>query len=165
MSRIVSKTIDLANQTPYNEVSDYVSKYITDINNNGIQIHPENASDSSYYIQIDGNNIQLMQGSKLIAQYGDIIKLGDVLSYVQITPTFLEFLLNNKSMGYFGYSDIFESYGINTENVMIKGAGNALRLDNNINGTYQGQFILETRSNGHLSLKPGLKRTEEEEEE
>ena len=65
-------------------------------------------------------------------------------------------------MSQFGYDEIFESYGVQAENIFIKGAGNALRLDNNVNGTYQGQYILETRANGHLSLKPGLRRTEEE---
>ena len=83
-------------------------------------------------------------------------------AYLLITDKVLRFYLNNNVMSQFGYDDIFESYGVQAENIFIKGAGNALRLDNNVNGTYQGQYILETRANGHLSLKPGLRRTEEE---
>ena len=82
-----------------------------------------------------------------------------------LTPTQLTFFLNQRNMANFGYNEMYESYGLTVENIMITGAGNALRLDNGLHGTYQGQFILETRSNGHLSLKPGLTRTEEEEEE
>ena len=84
-------------------------------------------------------------------------------AYLSLTAVLMQFWLNQRSMAQFGYDSIYESYGISVENVMITGAGNALRLDNGLNGTYQGQFILETRSNGHLSLKPGLSRTEEEE--
>lgn len=85
-------------------------------------------------------------------------------AYLTLSASLMQFWLNQKSMAHFGYDKMYESYGITVENVMITGAGNALRLDNGLNGTYQGQFILETRSNGHLSLKPGLKRDEEEEE-
>lgn len=158
MARTVSQTINL--QTP----SESLDKYITRIDENGITVHPENENQPNH-IEINAQGIDLKQGSRVIAHYGNSIILGDLLSFLQLDSQALEFFLNNKSMGRFGYSDIFKSYGVNAENVMIKGAGNALRLDNNINGTYQGQFILETRSNGHLSLKPGLKRTEEEEEE
>lgn len=83
-------------------------------------------------------------------------------AYLLITDKVLRFYLNDNVMSQFGYDEIFESYGVQAENIFIKGAGNALRLDNNVNGTYQGQYILETRANGHLSLKPGLRRTEEE---
>ena len=84
-------------------------------------------------------------------------------AYLLITDKVLRFYLNGNAMSQFGYDEIFESYGVQAENIFIKGAGNALRLDNNVNGTYQGQYILETRANGHLSLKPGLRRSTEEE--
>lgn len=100
----------------------------------------------------------------LIATFGSEIKLGNNNTYLKITPTVMQYFLEQKIMAIFGYSDIFESYGIEAENLFLRGAGNALRLDNAVNGTYQGQYILETRANGHLSLKPGLRRTEEEEE-
>ena len=156
MSRTVSQTINL--QTP-----DQTSKYITEISDNGITIHPKNINETNAsYLQIDGNNITINTIRGAIAKYGENIRLGDLLTYLEITSNMIEFFNNNKSMARFGYDEIFESYGVQGENVFIKGAGNALRLDNNVNGTYQGQYILETRANGHLSLKPGLKRTEEE---
>lgn len=155
MARTVSQTINL--QTP----SESLDKYITRIDENGITIHSENENQSNH-IEINAQGVDLKQGSRVIAHYGNSIILGDLLSFLQLDSQALEFFLNNKSMGRFGYSDIFESYGVNAENVMIKGAGNALRLDNDTNGTYQGQYILETRANGHLSLKPGLRRSEEE---
>ena len=156
MSRTVSQTINL--QTP-----DQTSKYITEISDNGITIHPKSINETNTsYLQIDGNNITINTIRGAIAKYGENIRLGDLLTYLEITSNMIEFFNNNKSMARFGYDEIFESYGVQCENVFIKGAGNALRLDNNVNGTYQGQYILETRANGHLSLKPGLKRTEEE---
>lgn len=156
MSRTISQTINL--QTP-----DQTSKYITEISDNGITIHPKSTNESNTsYLQIDGNNITINTIRGAIAKYGENIRLGDLLTYLEITSNMIEFFNNNKSMARFGYDEIFESYGVQGENVFIKGAGNALRLDNNVNGTYQGQYILETRANGHLSLKPGLKRTEEE---
>ena len=113
------------------------------------------------YLQIDSTGIHINTNKGDIAQYGETIHLGDLLTYLEITSNILEFFNNQKSMARFGYDEIFESYGVQAENVFIKGAGNALRLDNNVNGTYQGQYILETRANGHLSLKPGLIRMEE----
>ena len=154
-TRTVSQTINL--KSP----DELVGKYITRIDENGITVHPENENQPNH-IEINAQGIDLKQGSRVIAHYGNSIILGDLLSFLQLDSQALEFFLNNKSMGRFGYSDIFESYGVNAENVMIKGAGNALRLDNDANGTYQGQYILETRANGHLSLKPGLRRSEEE---
>lgn len=155
-TRTVSQTINL--QTP-----DQTSKYITEISDNGITIHPKSINETNTsYLQIDGNNITINTIRGAIAKYGENIRLGDLLTYLEITSNMIEFFNNNKSMARFGYDEIFESYGVQCENVFIKGAGNALRLDNNVNGTYQGQYILETRANGHLSLKPGLKRTEEE---
>lgn len=156
MSRTISQTINL--QTP-----DQTSKYITEISDTGITVHPKNSNETNTsYLQIDGNNITINTIRGAIAKYGENIRLGDLLTYLEITSNMIEFFNDNKSMARFGYDEIFESYGVQGENVFIKGAGNALRLDNNVNGTYQGQYILETRANGHLSLKPGLKRTEEE---
>lgn len=156
MSRTISQTINL--QTP-----DQTSKYITEISDNGITVHPKDPNETNTsYLQIDGNNITINTIRGAIAKYGENIRLGDLLTYLEITSNMIEFFNSNKSMARFGYDEIFESYGVQGENVFIKGAGNALRLDNNVNGTYQGQYILETRANGHLSLKPGLKRTEEE---
>lgn len=95
------------------------------------------------------------------------IKLGQAgsNSYLSLSPALMQFWLDSRARAKFGYDEIYEAYGITVENVMITGAGNALRLDNGVNGAYQGQFILETRSNGHISLKPGLSRTEEDDSE
>lgn len=97
-----------------------------------------------------------------VASFGQVITLGSPETHLAITSLVMQYLLNSKVMATFGYDDLFKSYGITVENVMIKGAGNALRLDNNVQGTNKGQYILETRKNGHLSLKPGLKLDEEE---
>lgn len=155
MSRTVSQTINLQ------AVPEAVSKYITRIDENGITVHPE-SEESNNYLQIDSNGINIYGLNGNNAQYGESIILGNINTYLTIAPNMLEFFYNKKSMARFGYDEIFESYGVQAENIFIKGAGNALRLDNNVNGTYQGQYILETRANGHLSLKPGLRRTEEE---
>lgn len=157
MARTISQTINL--QAP----PESLDRYITRIDENGITVHPEN--NNSNFLEITSNGIELKQGSRTLAYYGETIKLGDLITFLQLTGTSLDFVLNNRTMATFGYNDMYESYGLTAENVMITGAGNAMRLDNGLHGTYQGQFILETRSNGHLSLKPGLIRTEEEEEE
>lgn len=153
MARTVSQTINL-------QASDQTEKYITRIDENGITVHPENNNLS--YLQINASGININTNVGTSARYGESIVLGNSSTYLQITPSMLEFIYNQKSMSRFGYDEIFESYGVQAENIFIKGAGNALRLDNNVNGSYQGQYILETRANGHLSLKPGLRRTEEE---
>lgn len=137
------------------------TNYITKIDERGITIHPEDPT-SRNYLQINSDGISINTIKGTIAQYGESIRLGDSSTYLEITSNIVEFFDNKKSMAKFGYDEIFESYGVQGENIFIKGAGNALRLDNNVNGTYQGQYILETRANGHLSLKPGLRRTEEE---
>lgn len=137
------------------------TNYITKIDERGITIHPEDPT-SSNYLQINSDGISINTVKGTIAKYGESIRLGDSSTYLEITSNIVEFFDNKKSMAKFGYDEIFESYGVQGENIFIKGAGNALRLDNNVNGTYQGQYILETRANGHLSLKPGLRRTEEE---
>lgn len=154
MARTISQTINL--QTP----SESLDKYITRIDENGITVHPENNNLS--YLQINTSGININTNTGTSAQYGESIVLGNSSTYLQITPSMLEFIYSQKPMSRFGYDEIFESYGVQAENIFIKGAGNALRLDNNVNGSYQGQYILETRANGHLSLKPGLSRTEEE---
>lgn len=156
-TRTISQTIDLTNKS--------IDKYITRISETGITIHPENESINTNYIEINSNGVDIKQGDNVLAHYGQSITLGNLLTFLQLTSTALEFYLNQRPMASFGYNDLYESYGLTAENVMITGAGNAIRLDNNLNGTYQGQYILETRSNGHLSLKPGLMRGEEEEEE
>lgn len=137
------------------------TNYITKIDERGITIHPEDPT-SSNYLQINSDGISINTTKGTIAKYGESIRLGDSSTYLEITSNIVEFFDNKKLMAKFGYDEIFESYGVQGENIFIKGAGNALRLDNNVNGSYQGQYILETRANGHLSLKPGLSRTEEE---
>lgn len=98
-----------------------------------------------------------------VSSFGKSIRIGNTQNaYLELISNALMFYLNSKKMATFGYSEIFEQYGVEAENIFITGAGNALRLDNGVNGSYQGQYILETRANGHLSLKPGLRRTEEE---
>lgn len=156
MSRTITKTIDLTNQIPIGELQ----KYITRIDDNGIQVHPQNM-DKGDYVQIDGNGMDVYSDGARVARFGANVVLGLMNTYLQISSDLMEFTLNNQSMAKFGYDEMFQSYGVQGENVFVKGAGNALRLDNAVNGTYQGQYILETRANGHLSLKPGLKRTEE----
>ena len=152
------------------------------VNNEGtqeyIQVDNPSVSDiNNYYefINEEPNKFQWeinpiyaeQHASNYIADFQGGIKISaannTTNAYLSLTAALMQFWLNQRSMAQFGYNSIYESYGITVENVMITGAGNALRLDNGINGTYQGQFILETRSNGHLSLKPGLSRTEEEE--
>ena len=140
-------------------VTSYILAHLT-LTSQGLWIQGEESHGKGLF---SPSGIDLYHPLKgLISHFGETIKLGDARTYLEITSALLEFFLNSRSMGKFGYSDIFESYGVEVENVMIKGAGNALRLDNNVNGTYQGQYILETRANGHLSLKPGLSRTDEE---
>lgn len=153
-TRTISQTIDLTNKP--------INKYITEITNKGIIIHPEDTSDT-HEILINSTGIDLKIGAKILAHYGSDIILGNSSNNLTLTPTQLTFFLNQRNMANFGYNLLYESYGLTAENIMITGAGNALRLDNGLKGSYQGQFILETRSNGHLSLKPGLIHTEEEE--
>ena len=143
-------------------INEAVSQYINTIlslTNDGLWV--QSASDSAWKQLIKPNGIDIWNGG-VVASYSDDIRLGRSNAYVRIASTVMQFYLYERVMALFGYDNEFESYGLRGENVMIKGAGNALRLDNDVNGTNQGQYILETRANGHLSLKPGLRREEEE---
>lgn len=70
MSRIVSKTIDLSNQTPYDEIS----KYITNISQNGISIHPKNNDNDKIEIT---DHIEIIKQGVPIASYGETSIIGD----------------------------------------------------------------------------------------
>lgn len=71
-TRVVSKTINL--DAPIEEVS----KYITDITDTGIQIHPKQWDrNTSTYVQIDGEGFSIFDGIKQIAQYGEDAIIGD----------------------------------------------------------------------------------------
>lgn len=120
-------------------------------------------NDGSGKILLSTSGLSLYNSlSELVSSYGQTIKIGVTSSaYLEIVSNALLFFLDSKKRATFGYNEIFQQYGVEAENIFITGAGNALRLDNALNGSYQGQYILETRSNGHLSLKPGLRRTEE----
>ena len=131
-------------------------------------------TDDGLYVMMDGSGWKYKvtnEGAYILdpgnipkAIYKTDVQLGNDLDphRMILSALALSFFFNQKLVGRFGYDEMFESYGLYAENVLIKGAGNALRLDNAVNGTYQGQYILETRANGHISLKPGLRRTEED---
>ena len=149
---LVNNKFIIVNNPIQSEINDYYELSIDEQPNKfNWEINPIYAEQnaSNYMVNING---------------GVRIGTSNSNAYLTLNASLMQFWLNKKSMAHFGYDNMYESYGITVENVMITGAGNALRLDNGLNGTYQGQFILETRSNGHLSLKPGLRRNEEEEE-
>lgn len=64
-TRVVSKTIDL--KTPMEDVSEY----ITEINNNGIRIHPKNESGATE-VQLDGAGMKVMDitNEENVAEFG-----------------------------------------------------------------------------------------------
>lgn len=80
-TRVVSKTIDLG--MPIEEIS----KYITDITDVGIQIHPKQWNkNTSTYAQIDGEGFSIFDGIKQIAQYGEDAIIGNIDSqHISIT--------------------------------------------------------------------------------
>lgn len=61
-NRIISRTIDLTNRGP-----DIVNKYITEITNEGIRIHP---SSGNHYLQITSEIIDFKQNNKTVASFG-----------------------------------------------------------------------------------------------
>ena len=90
-TRVVSKTIDLV--TPMEEIS----KYITDITDAGIQIHPKEwGIDSSTYVQIDGTGFSIWDQAKQIAQYGQGAIIGDKAGFhIEITSSYEVYFLSN----------------------------------------------------------------------
>lgn len=83
-TRVVSKTIDLG--TPIEEIS----KYITDITDAGIQIHPKQWNqNTSSYIQLDGDGFSVFNGIQQIAQYGKDAIIGDESGFhIKITANY-----------------------------------------------------------------------------
>lgn len=67
-SRIISKAIDLTNQSP-----DITNKYITEITNEGIRIHPNSGN---HYIQLNSDGLDIVKNGSSLAQYGDITRIG-----------------------------------------------------------------------------------------
>ena len=82
--RVVSKTINL--DTPMEEIS----KYITDITEAGIQIHPKEWDiDSSTYVQIDGTGFSIWDQAKQMAKYGEDAIIGDENEFhIKITANY-----------------------------------------------------------------------------
>ena len=142
-------------------MANYIKSHLA-LNDDGLYVM-QDGSGWKYKVTNEGAYI-LDPGNIPKAIYKTDVQLGNDLDphRMILSALALSFFFNQKLVGKFGYDEMFESYGLYAENVLIKGAGNALRLDNAVNGTYQGQYILETRANGHISLKPGLSRTEED---
>lgn len=90
-TRVVSKTIDLG--MPIEEIS----KYITDITDAGIQIHPKQWNqNTSSYIQINGEGFSIFDGIKQIAQYGEDAIIGDENGFhIEITANYESYFLTN----------------------------------------------------------------------
>lgn len=121
-TRVVSKTINL--DVPIEEVS----KYITDITNTGIQIHPKQWDENtSTYIQIDGEGFSIFDGIKQIAQYGEDAIIGDESGFhIQITANYESYFLSNdttvnSSKTYYiknndSYEEVAEPFGNPHEN-------------------------------------------------
>jgi len=67
-NRIISRTIDLTNRNP-----DITNKYITEITNEGIRIHPNSGN---HYIQLNSDGLYIVKNGSSLAQYGDITRIG-----------------------------------------------------------------------------------------
>lgn len=67
-NRIISRTIDLTNRGP-----DITNKYITEITNEGIRIHPNSGN---HYIQLNSDGLDIVKNGSSLAQYGDITRIG-----------------------------------------------------------------------------------------
>lgn len=97
-TRVISQVIDLISPTePAEEV---ISKYITDITEAGIQIHPEQWSeDTSTYIQIDGTGFSIFDKLKKIAEYGKDTIIGDKNDFhIEITSSYTYYVLSNDTV-------------------------------------------------------------------
>lgn len=90
-TRVVSKTINL--DVPIEEIS----KYITDITDTGIQIHPKQWNENtSTYVQIDGEGFSIFDGIKQIAQYGEDAIIGDESGFhIKITANYESYFLSS----------------------------------------------------------------------
>lgn len=88
---VVGDTIDLS--APLGDVS----KYITRIDANGIQVHSETCDlNTSSYIQIDGHGFSIFDGVKQIAQYGEDATIGDESGFhIKITANYESYFLSN----------------------------------------------------------------------
>ena len=117
MSRIVSKTIDLAGQG-----ATEVSKYITNIGDDGIKVHPYNNTtgtiDQNNYTKIDSNGMEIWQEdndtSIKVAEFGvdgtTIGKSDGSQSYLYEDYHSLK-LIDKEGNPYFWVSDLRDSSG------------------------------------------------------
>lgn len=89
-TRVVSKTINL--DAPIEEVS----KYITDITDTGIQIHPKQWDGNSNYISINNNGFTFWdQNGQPIAKYGQDAIIGDENEFhIKITANYELYFLS-----------------------------------------------------------------------
>ena len=69
-NRIISRTIDLTNRGP-----DITNKYITEITNEGITIHPEDTSNNNF-LRINADGIDIVKNNVVVANYGTTITIG-----------------------------------------------------------------------------------------
>ena len=155
-SRIISKTIDLTNQSP-----DIANKYITEITaNNGIRIHPVNTENNS--VVINGSGMEVFKGGTgsaySVAQYGDIIRIGKESSgHAILDSEGMDVYLDGISVAHYGeYVRIGKDGGASTtispKEVVISASENinALRItpDGNEQLVSHDQYI-------NYTLEPG----------
>ena len=102
-TRVVSKTIDLG--MPIEEIS----KYITDITDVGIQIHPKQWNENtSTYVQIDGEGFSIFDGIKQIAQYGEDAIIGDENGFhIEIDNTEIGFYQASQKVAYINGNKLY----------------------------------------------------------
>lgn len=97
-TRVISQVIDLIPHTASAE--EVISKYITNITEAGIKIHPEQWSENtSTYIQIDGNGFSIFDKLKKIAEYGKDTIIGDKNDFhIEITSSYTYYILSNDTV-------------------------------------------------------------------
>ena len=159
-SRIISKAIDLTNQSP-----DITNKYITEITaNNGIRIHPVNTENNS--IVINGSGMEVFKGGTgstySVAQYGDTVRIGKESSgHAILDSEGMDIYQNGISVAHYGeYTKIGKDGDANTRispnEVIISASENISALRITPDGNEQSISNIEFISSW---LEPGESST------
>lgn len=100
MGTVASGSIDLKSLKVADEE---VNKYITVIDGNGIKVHPEN--NTTDYVQIDGDSLDIYSGGQEIASYGITSRVGkEIESHINISGNSIS-AISSSGNEYFSVSE------------------------------------------------------------
>ena len=111
-------------------VDDESTRYITEINQTGIKIHPEVWTNQSSYIQLDGTGVELFDSNNnSIAFYGNTARIGkENQTRIEINSNSLKMIHQRERTPYLFISDLRDENNEYTVNDSFIGTGSTVRF-------------------------------------